>query len=86
MYYMLESERSTETMARLLTKYMKTDGKCVELYYWIRGGSRLELKIRGENYIESYVVIKNDVSESVRSFSFPSKHISLFMPSCRILF
>ena len=65
MYYMLESERGTETLARLLTEYIKTDGKCVELYYWIRGGSRLELKIRGEDFIERYVAIKNQVSGKV---------------------
>ena len=81
--YMLESERSAVTLARLYTSYTKTDGKCVELYYWIRGGSRLELKIRGEDYIERLLAIKSIVS---KMYSLNGGSACVIFPCLHILY
>ena len=42
----------SSTHARLVTDYLSTDGHCIELYYMINGKSMVQVKIRGEDFIE----------------------------------
>ena len=58
MYYTIEKERAANSSARLITAYKRTDGFCIELYHWLRGASYLEIKIRGEDYVEHLLTRK----------------------------
>ena len=46
------SKPLSSTHARLVTDYLSTDGHCMELYYMIKGTSMVQVKVRGEDFIE----------------------------------
>ena len=55
-YAILPTQQMEQTLARLQSSYTRTDGKCVALYYWGKGGGRLRLKVRGEDRVEHILV------------------------------
>ena len=55
-YTNLPTEEMDRNLARLYSSYIKTDGKCVALYYWRGGGGRLRLQVRGQDYVEHTLV------------------------------
>ena len=46
------SKPRSQIHARLATEHIYADGHCIELYYMIKGTSMLQVKIRGEDFIE----------------------------------
>ena len=48
----IANKHSAPTFARLATDYLFTGGRCMELYYMLKGISTLEVKVRGEDIVE----------------------------------
>ena len=62
--YVSEQRRIVPTLARLITGFLRLDGYCLELYYWLRGPALLQVKTRGEDYIEQLL---NDAIHDVNN-------------------